>query len=67
MLRITLAAVIVTAVMLRRSRVRSGPREVAVLPVLADEMARTRPVRHQRSFIPNGQGDLAAPGTVSAD
>jgi ABC-type spermidine/putrescine transport system permease subunit II len=35
MLGITLAAVIVTGVMLRRSRVRAGPREEAVLPVLA--------------------------------
>ena len=32
---ITLAAVIVTAVMLRRSRVQVGPREAAVLPVQA--------------------------------
>ncbi len=35
MLGITLAAVIVTAAMLRRSRARAGPREEAVLPVLA--------------------------------
>jgi ABC-type spermidine/putrescine transport system permease subunit II len=33
MLGVTLAAVIVTAVMLRRSRVRVGPQEVALLPV----------------------------------
>src|SRR5690242_8586318 len=35
MLGVTLAAVIVTAVMLRRSRVRVGPREAALLPVQA--------------------------------
>jgi len=35
MLGVTLAAVIVTAVMLRRSRVQAGPREVALLPVQA--------------------------------
>ena len=35
MLGVTLAAVIVTAAMLRRSRVRAGPREVALLPVQA--------------------------------
>jgi ABC-type spermidine/putrescine transport system permease subunit II len=35
MLGITLAAVIVTGAMLRRSRARAGPREEAVLPVLA--------------------------------
>jgi ABC-type spermidine/putrescine transport system permease subunit II len=34
MLGVTLAAVIVTAAMLRRSRARVGPREEAVLPVL---------------------------------
>ena len=33
MFGITLAAVIVTAVMLRRSRTRTGPRDAAVMPV----------------------------------
>jgi hypothetical protein len=33
MLGITLAAVIITAVVLRRSRVRVGPQEAAGLPV----------------------------------
>ncbi|HET9975240.1 MAG TPA: ABC transporter permease subunit, partial [Streptosporangiaceae bacterium] len=35
MLGVTLAAVVVTAVMLRRSRARSGPGEAAVLPAQA--------------------------------
>jgi len=61
MLGVTLVAVVVTAVMLRRSRVRSGPGEAAILPAMAGggRWARTSPVRHEKVFDWRHDGRLS--------